>query len=239
MLFIYISIFFYLILSSLSFFFVFKKWNKKNHILLNIFYGITLLIPYPIEYMIEKMVRSKYNKITPIILKKLQDENIKFHIVFGTFLFAYRNKNFSDIDIDIAIYREDFSEQTKKSLSDLGFELKEEWYLDEQLSEQTYSHKKYNISMDIFHMSKESGFAPIFDEKNNRYSRRPQKYKYNLKELKINDVKVMGPQKPEEYLKWNYGNWKDKDSNYHWFYGSSSSSTIIVENANIKYKKYK
>ena len=215
-----------------------KKWNKKNHILLNIFYAITLLIFYPLEIIYFHLLRNKYNKTTKVVLTSLNKYGFKYHIVFGTFLFAFRDKNFRDTDIDICVYRKDFTKEQQETIKNLGFVLSEQWSLDGKISEQTYKHPKLKISMDIFHISRGEEFAPTFDEKNKRYARRPETLKYSLKEYTINGVVCNGPADGEKYLKWNYGIWKVKDSNYHWLHGSSSNPTIIVNDANIKYEKF-
>ena len=91
----------FLLILHLFLFVVF--YNYKNHFILKIFYILILMFPFFIEKFIEKLIRLKYRINTPIIIKILNEEKIKFHAVFGTFLFMIRNNNFEDNDIDFAI----------------------------------------------------------------------------------------------------------------------------------------
>lgn len=237
---IYLAIFLpiWAILAVALFFVLNKKWSKKNHIALNIFYAITLLIPYPLEMLVFFFIRSKYNKATRKVFVSLNKAGFKYHAVFGTFLFAFRDKNFMDTDIDICVYRDEFTKEQEEIVHKLGFKLVEQWSLDNQIAEQSYVSKNGKLHMDIFHIGRGEEFAPTFDEKNNRYARRPRAYKYELAEYEVDGVKFLGPKDGEEYLKWNYGVWEKRDPNYHWLYGSSTHPTIVVENANIEYKKF-
>lgn len=233
---IFISIYFISVL--FLYFFMKKKYSKKHPWWIILIHALTLTITLLLENFFIILKRKKYSKKTPVILKKLSDLNIPFHIVFGTLLFSYRNNSFLDDDIDIAVFRDEFNSNHKKEIEKMGFVLSEEWYLNDELCEQTYINKTQKISMDIFHMSRDEEFAPTFDEKHNRYSRRKTSYKYQTKLIGVGGLELLAPSNPEEYLKWNYGQWRKRDSNYHWFYGSSSNPPIIIDNANIKYIKY-
>lgn len=217
----------------------FKIWSKKNPVALNIFYALTLLLPYPFEILFFIILRNKYNKATKVVLNRLNKNKFKYHIVFGTFLFAYRDNNFKDTDIDICVYRDEFNQEQSKILENSGFVLEEQWSLDGKIAEQTWINKELNVSMDVFHIGRGKEFAPTFDEKNDRYARRPKAYKYELKEYMVDGIKIFGPKNAEEYLSWNYGTWKNKDNNYHWLYGSSTEPSVIIETKKIEYKKYK
>ena len=213
--------------------------NKKHSWWLNLIHSITLWFTYLLEKLWILNIRNKYKKQTPKVIELLKELDIKFHIVYGTFLFAYRNNNFADEDIDIGIFEEDFSLNINEKLSKNKFLLQEEWYLDGYLKEQTYVNKTLRISMDIFIISKNKIFAIGFDEKNNRYSKKEDLLLYSLKEINVNGTKVMAPAESKKYLEWIYFEWEKKDPNYHWLYGPSKRPNIIVENAtNIKYIKY-
>lgn len=187
---IYLAIFLpiWAVLSLCLFFVLNKKWSKKNHIALNIFYAITLLIPYPLELLVFFFIRSKYNKATRQIFVNLNKAGFKYHAVFGTFLFAYRDKNFMDTDIDICVYRDEFTKEQEAIVHKLGFILSEQWSLDGQIAEQSYVSKDGKIHMDIFHIGRKEEFAPTFDEKNNRYARRPKAYTFNVPDFNMTPI---------------------------------------------------
>ena len=214
-------------------------YNKKNHIALKIFYIITLMIFYPLEKIVEYSIRKKYNKIAPKILNMINGSGIKFHAVYGTFLFMYRNNSFMDNDIDIAVWEKDWNKSNIKVMNGLGFTLEETYLLDGEIKEYCFKHKKLKASLDIFLLKKNNPKAYGFDPNNNRYATKPYDYKYETKTYNINGTKILGPSKPNEYLEWIYGDWKNKDPNYHWLHGSSIRPNIIIKSEKIKViKKY-
>ena len=241
----YAYIYIFIIFTYFTSFFIccilqFKYYNYKNHFILKIFYILILMFPFFIEKFIEKLIRLKYRINTPIIIKILNEEKIKFHAVFGTFLFMIRNNNFGDNDIDFAIWKNEWNEkEILFKLTKRGFVLKEKYFFNNELNELCFNHKKYNISMDIFIIDKNKSNGIGFDEKNHRYCIRPTNYSYSLKKYKVQGVEIYGPNMASEYLTWMYGKWEKPDENYHWFYGPSIFKNKIVNSNNIKKITYK
>ncbi|NQZ65719.1 MAG: hypothetical protein HRT99_00690 [Mycoplasmatales bacterium] len=216
-----------------------KFYNRKNHIALSIFYIFTLMIPFPLEKIVEISLRSKYNRLAPKVFKLLNDEKIKFHAVFGTFLFAYRNNNFKDNDIDLGIWKSDWSDSILIKMKNAGFILHESYFLDGEIREHCFKHKNMSISLDIFIINDINPNGIGFDFENNRYCTKPKSFKYSLKQYVIGDTHINAPKEAEEYLSWLYGEWRKPDPNYHWFYGPTSSPNKIVQSDKIKVVKNK
>lgn len=227
----------YIILVALILFILIKHKGRSKHIAEIIFHSLTLMIFYPIFMLLESIKRRKYDRVTRNELALFAKKQLKFHLVFGGFLFYYRNKNFKDDDLDIAVFRKDFNDEFSKILIECGYFKIEEWSLDGKVMEQHWV--KENFSMDVFVIDSKNYFAPTFDEKNSRYGRRPTNLAYDVTEYEIDGIKFMAPSNPVEYLSWNYGDWQKPDPNYHWLYGATSTPNTIIESKSIGYKKYK
>lgn len=238
MLILVISLPIYLVVATFLFLLGRKKYSARHTWWLSLIHAITIWITFIFEIMWIRSIRAKYNKRIPKVINSLNKSNLKYHLVYGPLLFAYRDGTFSDNDMDICMYYDDYNYEANEILKNLGFVLKEEWYLDGVLKEQTYINKIFKVDMDIFFIGKGEEFAPVFDEKNNRYSRRENTYKYDLADFTVDEITVKAPSNIEEYLEWVYGDWQKPDPNFHWLYGSSNKPSILVENANIEYKKY-
>ncbi|MCR8612916.1 MAG: hypothetical protein NC236_00315 [Mycoplasma sp.] len=238
MLIFYIVFPIYLVFAIILLIYQMKSIGKRRHLALTIFHSLTLMIFSPIFIIINKKTRAKYRKNTPWMIEEIEKRKVKYHLVWGTLLFAYRNNNFGDDDIDLGMFREDFNDKNLKAFTEIGFKLSEEWSIGSKVYERTYLHKKRKLSLDIFVVDKGHEKGMSFDEKNNRYSRRPTNIDYDIERIKIADIKSNVPKDIEKYLEWAYGDWKKPDKKYHWFYGPSKYPATIINDANIKYKKY-
>ena len=216
-------------------------FKNKYTLGLKIMHVITIFLLYPFEMAWFGLIRIKYNKITPGLIKQLSNEGLKFHIVFGTFLFYIRNNNFKDDDMDIAVYHQDYKDPKEviKILNKIGFWLNESWVWKGQVAEYSFTNDK-NIQLDIYFFDKNDPRQRTWDEKNNRYARKEIKYAYKLKEYTYKDIKFMGPSEPKKYLEWEYGLWEQPDPTYHWFLGGQGSNKAEHKGLDgLVYKKHK
>lgn len=118
--------------------------------------------PY-LEYMSKKR-NQQFRKHAIDVLQKFAniiDENgIEYTLAFGTLLGAVREKGFikHDIDIDVAMWAEDWSPNLRKYLENGGFKLLHTHEVDKGLlaREETYSFN--NVTIDIFY------FYPAIDD---------------------------------------------------------------------------
>ena len=237
MIYIYIFIPAYVIAILAIYIFITMKYSKKHPWWLKLIHSITLFFTLLLELSFIHLVRSKYKRVTPNVLKDLNKLRFEYHIVYGTFLFAYRDNNFADNDIDIAVFRKDYNSKIIKEMESKSFILKEEWYIGNKLMEQTYVNKKLNVSLDIFIIDSEFE-GLVFDEKNNRYSKRETTFSYKTKKYIFEGITLNAPANATEYLKWIYGEWDKKDPGYHWLYGPSKSPSVIIKSKDIVYKKH-
>lgn len=84
--------------------------------------------------------------------KALTDANLEYTLAFGTLLGAVREKGFikHDMDMDVAMWAEDWSPRIRKCLEDAGFKLWHSFEIDDGKlgREETYAFN--NVAIDIF-----------------------------------------------------------------------------------------
>ncbi len=114
-------------------------------------------IYYPYLCYLKKKRCEFFNKNALAVLKlfhnALTENNIEYTLAFGTLLGAVREKGFisHDIDIDVAIWAEDWGENIQHCLKKVGFTLRHSFEVDQGLlgREETYEYN--GISIDIFY----------------------------------------------------------------------------------------
>lgn len=107
---------------------------------------------------LEKTKRKNFHKYATDLLyvfdKSLKSINCNYTLAFGTLLGAIREGNFikHDLDIDVTIKSEDYSENINKILSENGFTKIREITVDKGkfAREETYKYK--GVSIDIFYL---------------------------------------------------------------------------------------
>lgn len=101
-----------------------------------------------------KVFRQNAIHVISIFDKCLSDNGLVYSLVFGSMLGAIREHGFikHDLDIDVAMWIEDYSPQIQKELNKYGFRLAHTLTVEngELAREETYS--KDGISIDIFYI---------------------------------------------------------------------------------------
>ena len=169
------------------------------------------------------------------VLKKIKDIfeelNIEWFLVYGTLLGAYRDKNFisHDVDIDIGVFFEDYSNEIEKKFIEKGFEKKHTIVVDDGkfAIEETFIYNGVNV--DIFYFKKQKNKLLGYDfinEEGSSWEKTIAKYggllvrelvfpyegleKYNFLGIECNI-----PKHPERHLSSHYGkNFMKKDTNW-------------------------
>ena len=170
----------------------------------------------------KKLMDNHATDILEILFDVAQKNEILLWVEFGTLLGAYRDKDFisHDYDLDTGMYASDYSLLFEDELIDRGFVKKRSLYQkdtitnDYILTEVTFEYK--GLSVDIFFSFKEDDKKRrvyVYGFENEQYAK---ENKYNVREyqlpivnvlenLKIKELIVKGPLKPEETLIEIYG----------------------------------
>lgn len=92
------------------------------------------------------LVLSEFDRV-------LTDIGINYSLVFGTLLGAVREKGFikHDMDIDVSISSESFSNDIEQSLKAAGFKLIKRFETDNGLFGREDTYKRYGVTIDIFY----------------------------------------------------------------------------------------
>ena len=133
---------------------------KIAHFVSLIPFAKTLLKPfyYPYKKRLNKRRNTEFVKNAIDVIKVfddcLTDKGIDYCLLFGSMLGAVREKGFikHDLDIDTAIWYEDFSPNIKLTLEEAGFQLLHTFEIDngKLAREDTFVYK--NVSIDIFYI---------------------------------------------------------------------------------------
>ena len=122
----------------------------------------------PFYYLYKKIVKNNRNRIfrkygMEALIQFdscMQKNNLYYTLAFGTMLGAIREHGFinHDLDIDVSMFADDYSDNLRDVLGEYGFELTHRFLVDKGLSgrEETYMFK--GVSIDIFF------FYPPFDK---------------------------------------------------------------------------
>lgn len=119
----------------------------------------TILKPfyYPYTRYLKNKRNKHFQEYGLEVLKKFSDvltsNNYEYTLAFGTLLGAVREKNFikHDLDIDVAMWAEDWTPDFQKCLQNAGFKLWHSYEIDEGKlgREETYVYN--DVSIDIFY----------------------------------------------------------------------------------------
>jgi phosphorylcholine metabolism protein LicD len=143
----------------------------------------------------------------------------KCFLLYGTLLGAVRDKKFIpwDNDVDLGILEEDWKDEYLKALKD-NFTVKAyKWVSDEVVDKSKIgkiAHLSiqcpHHICFDIFTKGK-GGYRYYSAKDEKLIIRFPEKFVKPLKTIDFYDIKVQIPENTEEFLEWNYGDWKTPD----------------------------
>ena len=75
-----------------------------------------------------------------------------YTLIFGSMLGAVREKGFikHDVDIDVAMWAEDYSPRVQKSLEEAGFKLDHRYLIDEGVLAREETYVKNDVSIDVY-----------------------------------------------------------------------------------------
>lgn len=124
----------------------------------------------PIYYPIKKQFAIRQNKIFKKnaldVIKDFNEcceiNNINYTLAFGTLLGAIREKGFikHDLDVDVAIWANDYSDKIPKKLERSGFKLVHSFEVDKGLLGREETYVKSGVSIDIFYFYEGDGVYP-------------------------------------------------------------------------------
>lgn len=156
--------------------------------------------------------------------KCMQDKGLFYTLAFGTMLGAIREHGFisHDLDIDVSMFIEDYSEDLESYLRDYGFRLQHSFLVDDGLlgREETYLYN--GVSIDIFFFYPPIDHYPYccdfqmyndsstFRESMKKYGQvLPRRIELPMKKerrrISFEGVPLFVPQNAEEILSFRYG----------------------------------
>lgn len=114
----------------------------------------------PFYYPYKDRLNAKRNKVykqhaldTLADFDKCMNENgFVYTLIFGSMLGAVREKGFikHDVDIDVAMWVEDYSPQVQKCLEEAGFKLDHRYLIDDGASAREETYVKNDVSIDVY-----------------------------------------------------------------------------------------
>lgn len=132
----------------------------------NIPFAKSLLKPfyYPYKERLNKRRNEAFHKNALNVLRQFDEcmaaSGYEYFLLFGSLLGAVREKGFisHDLDMDVAMWYEDFSPNIQLSLEKAGFKLIHSHEIDGGASAKEDTFEKDDVSIDIFY------FYPAIDE---------------------------------------------------------------------------
>ncbi len=84
--------------------------------------------------------------------KCMRENSFTYTLLFGSMLGAVREKGFiaHDLDIDVAMWKEDFTEEVQSKLESAGFKLSHRVLIDDGESAREETYIKNDVSIDIY-----------------------------------------------------------------------------------------
>ena len=164
--------------------------------------------------MVDMTFREKAREDLSIIKKVLEENNVKFFLIWGTCLGAVREEDFIlyDKDIDLAIIEEtvpleQLLQEICKDLRDKSFEVS---FFRYELSARLRAVRK--TVTDIHWFENIEGNFILRAPPNGRVlplCRVPERFWRKFREAKLGNESYLVPDPPELYLEWKYGkNWR-------------------------------
>lgn len=151
------------------------------------------------------------NRFLPV-LKQMMAISDKFFLMYGTLLGCIRDGEFIewDDDMDIGILEEDWNDDFIAELSKFA-----------QVSVSKHNNRTSKIR--LVHDHDHTCLNIMRDENGDRFFTEgnitltvPGKYLKEFKEIDFYDMKVRVPVNAEEFLAWDYGDWKTPQKEYNW-----------------------
>lgn len=151
--------------------------SKWHHIMLEIAHSVaklpgvkTLLKPiyYPIKRRIEESQRKTLMnnglKVLQRFDKCMEKVGVEYTITFGTLLGAIRDKGFMnhDLDIDVAVWNNHYSERMISALKSEGFELIHSFVVEDGSIGREDTFSCDGVAIDIFYIFNDEGEYPYY-----------------------------------------------------------------------------
>jgi phosphorylcholine metabolism protein LicD/GT2 family glycosyltransferase len=154
------------------------------------------------------------------VIDLLNQNEIRYTLLCGSLLGAYRDKNIieGDDDFDLGLFAEDY-EKVRQLLSDNNIAIKALWRREISILSTPPIPK---CQIDLFFLEKEGSNLYLYSQKPNPLSKKwnlewrrqfPAKYFKEFVPIDFIGLEVMIPKDTEKILEHHYGNWKVKDSN--------------------------
>ena len=154
------------------------------------------------------------------VIDLLNQNEIRYTLICGSLLGAYRDKNIieGDDDFDLGLFAKDY-EKVRQLLIDNNIVIKALWRREISILSTPPIPK---CQIDLFFLEKEGSNLYLYSQKPNPLSKKwnlewrrqfPAKYFKEFVPIDFIGLEVMIPKDTEKILEHHYGNWKVKDSN--------------------------
>lgn len=198
-----------------------------------------------IEDRRKKLFRKNGLMVLDTFDKCLSDNGIEYSLAFGSMLGAIREHGFikHDLDLDVAIWAEDYSDKLYLALIERGFKLKHTILVDNGELGREETYELNGVSIDIFYIYPTIDLYPYtcdfiahrdtvsFRDSMNKYggliARRVQlPWKKEFIRVDFENLKVPITSNANEILTFRYGS-DYMTPNPKWVYYDSMNSTIV------------
>ena len=198
-----------------------------------------------IENRRKKLFRKNGLMVLDIFDKCLNDNGIEYSLAFGSMLGAVREHGFikHDLDLDVAVWAEDYSEKLRSALLKCGFKMKHTLLVDDGKLGREETYELDGVSIDIFYIYPAIDLYPYtcdfiahegavsFRDSMNNYggliARRVQlPWKKEFIRVNFENLKLPITSNANEILTFRYGS-DYMTPNPKWVYYDSMNSTII------------
>ena len=113
---------------------------------------------YPYKEYLNKKRNAQFKKMGLQVIKEFdhcfEENNLFYTLAFGSMLGAVREKGFikHDMDLDVFVWAEDYSDKIQLSLENSGFKLIHRFTVDGGSLAREETYVKYDVSIDIFYV---------------------------------------------------------------------------------------
>lgn len=235
------------------------NFTKKTTSYLSQFtYLKKVLFPFYERLGFKEMVHKKTNDnfqlhgfdVLRLITKSLNKNGIKYWVDCGTLLGLIREGNVikHDMDIDLGILQEDYTEQIDALFYEAGFTPWRTIYLADSnvLVEKTFCLKGIKVDLFLYRLVQDEIISYTADDhpylvgkynlQEGEYMAIPNAYTYQkTKQISISGNTFLVPENPSKYLNELYGDWTIKKKHFNYLFDAKSVRINPSLRANIVY----